>query len=120
MHSLIAPILALLLPALLSAQNDGDPLYTRAGVALPAYDPPLIERPALHAWSLTLTHPTESRPLELIARTDGPAGIAGKCALGGLDAGAAKAGHSGYLPDGRTRNFLKFCSRSRHGSLAPH
>jgi RluA family pseudouridine synthase len=44
-----------------------DPLYTRAEIALPRYDPPLIERPALHAWSLTVTHPTEDRPLELAA-----------------------------------------------------
>lgn len=44
-----------------------DPLYTRATIVLPAFEPPLIERPALHAASLTVTHPVSGQALTLTA-----------------------------------------------------
>ncbi len=44
-----------------------DPLYTRASIVLPVMDPPLIERPALHAASLAITHPVDGQALTLTA-----------------------------------------------------
>ncbi len=44
-----------------------DPLYTRAGIVLPDIAPPLIERPALHAVSLTIAHPVTGQALTLVA-----------------------------------------------------
>jgi len=44
-----------------------DPLYTRASIILPAFEPALIERPALHAASLTIAHPVTGEALTLAA-----------------------------------------------------